>query len=377
MNHQKQLVHDMFNILIISSVLIIIGLLFIYSSSSVFALEKYASSSYFLKKQIVGLLLGIGVFIVARLVPLQVIKKHAPLLFFISLAMTGLTLVPHLSRHIHGSSRWLSLLGFSFQPSELLKIGLILYLAAFLTKKEYKKNSFTHCYLPFLIIMGITSAVLLKQPDFGLTITLLITACIMLFVAHIPFKYLAGTALALLPGVIILIVMRPYRLKRVLTFLNPWNDPRGAGFQIIQSLIAVGSGGLWGVGIGQSKQKFFYLPMQHTDFIFSIIAEETGLIGSAILLSLFLLFIYFGLRIASRLQDSFSSLATTGFVTLIGIEASINYAVATGLVPTKGIGMPFVSYGNSALVCCCLMIGLIMNMVYSQRHAPLNVVHVA
>lgn len=367
MMQQKQLTSDMINILIISLILTIIGLLFIYSSSSVFAFEKYGDGSYFLKKQLKGFLLACFAFVVARLAPLSIIKKHAWLFFVGTLLITGLTLIPKFALNIHGSSRWLTIAGFSFQPSELLKIGFILYVASFLSKKESKKKSFVYCYVPLMVIIGTTSLILLKQPDFGLTVTLLLTGAIMMFVAHIPFKYLFGTAIASMPLLIVLIATRAYRLKRILTFLNPWNDPRGSGFQIIQSLIAIGSGGFWGMGIGQSKQKFFYLPMQHTDFIFSIIAEETGFFGSCILLSLFLMFLFFGMRIASRLHDSFSIYACVGFVTLITLEAAINIAVTTGLVPTKGIGMPFISYGNTALVCSFIMIALVMNMVYSQR----------
>ncbi len=363
----KKISSDLRIFLIITTMLIVIGLLFIYSASSMLALEKHSSAFYFLKKQLIGLGLGIAALIVARLFPLRLVKKLTPLAFIGSLLLTALTLVPGLSHHIHGSSRWLGIAGFSFQPSELLKIGLILYLASFLTKKEFKKKSFTHCYLPFLMIMGIVSLILLKQPDFGLTVTLLVTAGIMLFIAHIPLTYLAGTIAASLPALIILVIMRPYRLNRILSFLNPWNDPQGSGFQIIQSLIAIGSGGFWGVGVGQSKQKFFYLPMQHTDFIFSIIAEETGFVGSCTIIILFILLLYFGLRIAAHLNDQFSFFATTGFITLIGLETGINIAVATGLAPTKGIGLPFISYGNSALMCNLIIIGLIMNMVRNDK----------
>jgi cell division protein FtsW len=210
--------------------------------------------------------------------------------------------------------------------------------------------------------------VLLKQPDFGLTVTLLITSGIMLFVAHIPLLYLVSTIAALIPVLITLVVIRPYRLNRILSFLNPWSDPQGSGFQIIQSLIAIGSGGLFGLGIGQSKQKFFYLPMQHTDFIFSIIAEETGFFGAFIIIMLFIALIYFGLRLATRFNTPFSFFATTGFICLIGLETAINIAVATALAPTKGIGLPFISYGNSALIGNLIMIGLIMNMVHNEKN---------
>lgn len=350
----------------IIATLITIGLLFIYSSSSVYAVEQCGSAHYFVKKQLFGLLLGIIGMLVARYTPITVIKKASPALFFSSLFMTALTLVPFFSRRIHGSSRWLSIAGFSFQPSELLKITLLLYLSYFLAKREYRTASFMHSYLPLLIILGIASAVLLKQPDFGSTVTLFATTFIMLFIAQFQMKHLMLTLGALMPAAIALIIMQPYRLKRILTFLNPWNDPQGAGFQIIQSLIAIGSGGFWGVGISNSKQKFFYLPMQHTDFIFSIIAEETGFIGSALLITLFVLLLYLGIRIANQLHSSFSKFTTLGFVIIITLQAIINLAVATGLAPTKGIALPFVSYGNTSLVCNLIMVGVVINMVHND-----------
>jgi cell division protein FtsW len=189
----------------------------------------------------------------------------------------------------------------------------------------------------------------------------------MFFITQQSLKYILITLTALIPAALALVVFKPYRLKRILTFLDPWSDPQGAGFQIIQSLIAIGSGGFWGLGISQSKQKFFYLPMQHTDFIFAIIAEETGLFGSSILLILYILFLYFGIRIFRQLTDNFSALATFGFIILITLQTVINLAVATGLAPTKGIGMPFVSYGNTALICNMAMLGLILNMIHSQK----------
>jgi cell division protein FtsW len=216
-------------------------------------------------------------------------------------------------------------------------------------------------------MLGMTCAILLKQPDFGLTATLFATAFIIMFIAQVPLRYILGTLALMLPAAFALIYWQPYRLKRILTFLNPWDDPQGAGFQIIQSLIAIGSGGFSGVGIAQSKQKFFYLPMHHTDFIFSIVAEETGFLGSCILISLFVMFLFFGIRIATQLHDQFSKLATFGFVTLISMQAAINILVATGLVPTKGMGLPFISYGNTSLIATMIMIGLIINMVQAQK----------
>lgn len=351
----------------VSLALTIIGLIFIYSSSSVFALEKCKDASFYLKKQSIGLVIACVAFCITRIVSLMWIRSNALLLFFSSWLLTAATLFRAMSMTIHGSSRWLTIFNQSFQPSELLKIGLIIYAARFLSTAETKKKSFVISYLPLLIILGMTSVLLLKQPDFGLTVTLLITVAAMLFVTELPLRYLAWTSFSLVPCLGILMIMRPYRLKRILTFLDPWADPRGSGFQIIQSLIAIGSGGLFGVGIGQSKQKFFYLPMQHTDFIFSIIAEETGLVGVIFLITLFLLFLYFGLKLASLVADRFCSLLCVGFTILITLEAAINIAVSAGLVPTKGIGMPFVSYGNSSLITCYIILGLLVSCAYQTK----------
>lgn len=363
---KKQARRDVQVFLIIVALLTIIGCIFIYSSSSVFALERYHDATYFIKKQLLGLVIGFIALIGCRYIPLRMIQSLTPWFLFSSLVLTSLTLIPHLARHIHGSSRWLNLGGFSFQPSELLKLALILYIAYFVSKREKGPTTFIKGLLPLLVILAIAGIIVLQQPDFGLLITLLATTMIMLFVAHYHTKYLFYGLLACIPAIIGLIIIKPYRVARVLTFLNPWSDPQGAGFQIIQSLIAIGSGGFFGLGIGQSKQKFFYLPMQCTDFIFSIIAEETGFIGASLLIILFIALLYMGLRLAWHMKSSFSYLSILGFTVVLSLQALINLAVTTGLAPTKGIGLPFISYGNTALVCELAMVGLIMNMVYAQ-----------
>jgi cell division protein FtsW len=342
--------------------LIIVGVLFVYSASSVFALEYYHSTYYFVKQQCKGLLLGIIIISGIQLLPSLTLKKITPFLFIASLIATAATLVPFLSKQIHGSSRWISVYGFGFQPSELLKVFFIMYLAYFLEKKRDRKNSFVHGYLPLIIAVGITCFIILKQPDFGLAITLCLATLSLLFVANFNLKYLLFTLCTLIPISIWLIISRPYRMQRILTFLNPWQDPHGTGFQIIQSLIAIGSGNIVGIGIGNSKQKFFYLPMQHTDFIFSIIAEETGFVGSLCIIIFFMLFLYYGIKIANHMKTHFSFFTILGFILLITLESIMNMAVVSGLVPTKGIGLPFISYGNTALVCSLIMIGIIINL---------------
>jgi cell division protein FtsW len=363
---QKQLSRDLRIFLLIVATLVTIGLVFIYSASSVYALEKLGRSSYYVKKQLWGVILGIIGLILARTIPLAFIKKASPYLFLGSFALTALTLISRFTVHIHGSSRWVNLLGIVFQPSELLKISFLVYVAYLLEKKELHLNAKTS-FIPIFSLLAVVCLVLLRQPDFGLTVTLAVTTITLLFIANMSLRYLLIVAAGLIPIAFALVLYKPYRLHRILTFLNPWADPQGAGFQIIQSLIAIGSGSFWGLGITHSQQKFFYLPMQHTDFIFSIIAEETGFFGASLLIMLFVLFLYFGLRIAWQLRDLFSLFVTLGFVILTSLQAIINIAVASGLAPTKGIGLPFISYGNTALVCSLCMVGLVMNCVAQAK----------
>lgn len=350
-------------LLLVVCCLVVVGLVFVYAASSVFALERFGSPFYFLKKQLVGLALGIiGIFAI-RAITIEQLKKTSPFLFLISLLATAMTLLPYLGQRIHGSSRWLAIAGFGAQPSELLKISFIIYFAYVLSKKRYKE-SFLAGYLPALFILLVPVLILLRQPDFGLSVTLCMTALIMIFFAQFQISHILLTVASLVPVGALLIWFKPYRLQRVLTFLDPWQDPKGAGFQVIQSLIAIGSGGFTGVGIGQSKQKFFYLPMQHTDFIFSIIAEETGFVGSMVVIVLYLMFLYVGIKIAQQLDDLFSQLVVLGFVIITNLQALINIAVTTGLVPTKGIGLPFISYGNTALIVNLWMIGIILAILH-------------
>lgn len=343
-------------------VLIVIGCIFIYSASSVYSLEKLGSAHYYFIRQLFGIFLGLVGSLVLQYIPINTIKKNTPYFFLASILVTACTFIPGLSRRVHGASRWFSIAGFAFQPSEVLKVALIAYLAYVLSKKNWSHASPWRDFLPLMAIIAVPCLLLLAQPDFGTAVTLAATSFMLLFVAMFHIKFLVLTFLALVPLAFGLILMKPYRFRRLLIFLNPWNDPQGSGFQIIQSLIAIGSGSWFGVGIGNSRQKFFYLPMQHTDFIFSVIAEEVGFVGSATLILLLMLLVHRGLRIALRTPDDFARYLTAGFTMLIGLQSLINLAVATGLVPTKGIGLPFVSYGNTGLVVSLIMVGLIVRV---------------
>lgn len=359
--HPDAIKNDVRGLISIAALLILIGFVFIYSSSSVFALEQFGSAHYFLKRQALYLIPSLGAFFLCANFPLPLLRKLVPWLFLASLTLTALTLIPGLGSKINGSNRWLILAGISIQPSEVLKFCLIMYVAFFLEKKQKSSDSLLKNYLTLLVILGMTFALLLKQPDFGSVVTILITVFALFFVAEFKPIHLGLTVLGALPVVGYLILMKSYRLNRILIFLNPWVDPQGRGFQIIQSLIAIGSGSMWGMGISNSKQKFFYLPMQHTDFIFPIIAEETGFIGSLLLIMLFIGFCFKGLRIALTLERPFAFFSTLGFVVLISLQALMNLMVTTGLLPTKGLGLPLVSYGGTSLMCFCAMLGLIVN----------------
>lgn len=358
--------NDFATLIALTGTLVIIGLLFIYSSSFMYAAQRFGIAHYFLQKQIIGALIGILGFFIARTLSFDILYAYTPLFFFGSWFLTALTLIGKFSHTIHGSSRWLAIGSFSFQPSELLKIAFIMYLARFLAKREKKSFTFVSAYLPFCILVGLTGGVLLCQPDFGLAMTLIATAVSLLFITGFPLTHLLAAGLAAIPAVAALIYTQPYRMQRILTFLDPWKDPRGTGFQIIQSLIAIGSGSWWGSGISHSKQKFFYLPMQHTDFIFSIIAEETGFVGCSCIILLCVLFTYYGMKVAWQLKNSFATFTTLGFTILISMQTLINICVATGLLPTKGIGLPFISYGNSSLVCFLCMMGIMANFVENK-----------
>lgn len=361
---KQKIKHDATIFLSIVITLVILGIIFVYSSSSFYALEKFGSPLYYVQRQSMGIALGILFFFIAYKTPLSTINHASLFLFASTLLLTALPLISQLTQRVHGSSRWLNLFGFIFQPSEILKITTIIYVASFLSRKQDQRESFKRGYLPLLFICLFISTILLKQPDFGCTATILATVLIMLFIAKMNLRYLTILTGIALPLASIVVYFQPYRWKRILIYLDPWKDPQGSGFQIIQSMIAIGSGGLWGNGIAQSKQKFFYLPMQHTDFIFAIIAEEVGFIGTSFLITLFVLFLYFGFKISWNLKSLFAIYLVQGLTILVTIQALINIFVATGLAPTKGIGLPYISYGNTALACNMMIAGLILNAAH-------------
>lgn len=341
--------------LVVTGLLIAFGFLFIYSSSFFYAEQNHQTGFYFVYKQLVALALGILLMISINFFSSKALFVLSPYIYLFFLFLSICPMIPGIGICLNGAKRWINLGFFLFQPSELLKSATILYAARLLENMQHKVNTYMFIYL-FIVI--IPFGILLLQPDFGQAFVLFLTCIILLFIANCSWKnllYLLGVSSL---GGALLIIFKSYRLKRLLTFLNPWKDPKGSGFQIIQSLIAIYNGKIMGIGIAQSRQKFLYLPMQHTDFIFSIICEETGLLGVVILLSFYFIQYIIAFVMAFRESRLFNQLVIIGNSTLIMIQANFNIFVATGSVPTKGIVLPFISYGSSSLIGMCCLIGV-------------------
>ncbi len=356
------------HLFMVTVILLAIGVVMVYSSSAVNALETFKDSAYYLKRHLVYMFLGILGALWIMSIDYEIIKKYIKPALIISFFLLVLVLIPGISREIAGARRWFRFSLLSFQPSQVAKLVLILYFADVLSRKQSEIKSFTHGFMPPMIMLGISVGLILLEPDLGTAVCISLVSFIMLFVAGIRLAHLLPILVSSLPALAVIILTKPYRMKRIFAFIDPWQDPQGIGFQIIQSYIALGSGGPFGVGLGQSRQKLFYLPGCHTDFIFSIIGEELGLVGAAAVIILFAIFIWLGIKIALRSRDMFGHLAALGIVSMIVLEAVINIGVATGSLPTKGLSLPFISYGGSSLVVDMMAVALLLNIAkYSEK----------
>ena len=341
--------------------LLMMGVVMIYSSSAIYAYEKFGDSTFFLKRHLLFLLIGFVLMFYAMLLDLKKIKALARPLLIFSLFLLTLVLIPKLGITAGGARRWLRVAGFSFQPSEFAKFAFILYLADYVSRKGYKIKDLYAGFLPIFMVVCVTSGLILIQPDLGTSIALFFVGFLVIFVAGGNPRHLLSTIALGTPLLYYLVFSVPYRRKRMLIFLNPWSDSRGSGFQIIQSFLALGTGGLFGVGLGQSKQKLFYLPESHTDFIFSIIGEELGFIGAAAVVVLFGLFTWMGMSAFLKEKRPFNKILIFGITSMIAFEALVNIGVSLGAFPTKGLPLPFISYGGSSLVFHMLAVGLLLN----------------
>lgn len=350
------------NIFAITVILICIGVIMIYSASSIYAAERYKDGFFFLKRHLSFLAIGTILTFLVMCMDYRSLQKYAKPLLIIAFILLVLVLIPGIGREVSGARRWFRFKFLSFQPSEFALLAVIIYVAAFISRKEEMIKSFIRGFLPPMMVLGGISLLILLQPDLGTTVSLAVVVIIMLFVARVRLTYVVSMLLASIPVLSVLILSAPYRRARILAFLNPWADPKGVGFQIIQSQIALGSGGLFGCGLGHSKQKLFYLPAAHTDFIFSIIGEELGLVGTIAVIVLFMVFIHLGIKIIKNAPDRFGFFLSLGLLSMICFRIIVNIGVSCGLFPTKGLPLPFISYGGSSFIFDMVAVGILMNV---------------
>lgn len=341
------------------------GVVMIYSTSAILAQEKFGDGTYFLKRELLWASFGMIALYIGYRVPYYFWGKISSLLLLLTGGLLILVLIPSIGHEVGGARRWLKLGSFGVQPSEIAKYTIIIFLSKWLSTHQEDIKSFTRGFLSPMIILGLFVGMVLVQPDLGTSVGIGVIGLVLLFVAGTRLRYLFSLLLLSLPALYFFIVNVPYRRARILAFMDPWKDPQGVGFQIIQSFIALGSGGLTGVGLGESRQKLFYLPEAHTDFIFSIIGEELGFIGALVVCLAYLVLFFLGFRIVLKTKDLAGHLMGLGIVGFMALQTVVNIGVVTGSLPTKGLPLPFISFGGSSLVLSMAGMGILMNLAVS------------
>jgi len=348
-------------LLIAALILVGFGLLMIYSSTGVLSQEKFKDTLYFVKRQTLSILLGVTLLISASFVEITKLRRYTPLFFFASVLLLLLVFIPGVGVTAGGARRWIDLTFLRFQPVELVKLLMIIFIAGFLAKNEGRLKEFLPGIAVPMLFVGIVGVLLLMQPDFGSAVVIAFVVLAMLLASGVRLTYFFLCGGGFIFAAALIVLTSSYRMQRVIGFLAPWKDSSGKGYQLIQSLIAVGSGQVQGLGLGEGRQKLFYLPAAHTDFIFAVIAEELGLLGCLFLMALFLLILWRGLTVAARFShDTFAFSLAIGLTMLIVVPAFLNIGVVIGLLPTKGMVLPLVSYGGSSLVVSLFAIGLLL-----------------
>lgn len=338
------------------------GLVMVYSASAITAQEKLGDSFYFLKRQSIAAGLGLLGMAVAMKLGYRRMARLAYPLLIVAILLLVAVIIPGLGTTVGGAKRWLRVPGVSIQPAEIAKVAWVIYLAYSLAKKREKVRSFSIGFVPHLGLAGVLVLLCMLEPDFGSSVSLLFLMFVMLFAAGARLSYILGMVLAAIPFAYIAIASSPYRMKRITAFLDPWANRQGSGYQVAESLMSIGSGGVTGLGLGDGRQKLFFLPEAHTDFIFSIIGEELGLLGVAFLIGLYTIVIWRGLRAALNASEAFGTYLGLGIVSLVAFQAITNMAVAMGVVPTKGLTLPFISYGGSSLIMLMGSAGLLLSI---------------
>jgi cell division protein FtsW len=349
--------------------LLTIGLVMVYSASAIWATYKFDGDSfYFAKRQLLFAGVGIGAMFFIMNVDYWTWRTYAKLLITVCFVLLVAVLIPGIGVARNGSQSWIGVGAFSIQPSEFMKLAMIAFLAKYLSEKQKMITSFKRGLLPSLGIVFLAFGLIMLQPDLGTGTVMIGTCVVMIFISGARVSHFIWLGLAGIAGFIGLVASAPYRIKRITSFLDPWEDPLGSGFQMIQSLYAIGPGGLFGLGLGQSRQKFFYLPEPQTDFIFAIISEELGFIGGTLIILLFALLLWRGIRIALGAPDLYGSLMAVGIIAMVAIQVMINIGVVTGLMPVTGITLPFLSYGGSSLTLMLMAIGVLLNISRYSRY---------
>jgi cell division protein FtsW len=349
--------------------LVAIGLVMIFSASSAQAYADHHDTAYYVKHQAIYLVVGLALAYVAYRLDYRKLKAFAP--YGLVLCILGLVavLVPHVGVVVNGARRWIGAGMISLQPSEFAKIGLVTYLSAALATRGDRITSLQRGLFPLCIPVLIVAMAIFMEPDMGTASLIVFVSFAMFFAAGARVEHLGMIVLATVPPAVLAVLARPYQRARVLAFINPWKDPQNTGFHIVQSLLALGSGGFFGVGLGESRAKFFYLPEQYTDFIFSVLGEELGLVGTLGVIVLFVVFVYRGIRIAIAAPDRFGFFLAAGCTAMIAIQAFVNIGVVTSSWPVTGVPLPFISFGGSSLIVSLIAVALIMNV---GRHRKVN-----
>lgn len=340
----------------------------VYSASAVWADYKFNDSFFFAKRQMLFAGVGIVAMFFIMNIDYWTWRTWAKVILIICFVLLILVLIPGIGNVRNGSRSWIGVGAFSVQPSEFMKIAMIAFLAKFLSENQKAITSFKQGLFPSLGLVFFAFGLIMLQPDLGTGTVMVGTSVVVIFIAGARISHFVGLGLLGVAGFVGLIISAPYRMKRITSFLDPWQDPLGSGFQMIQSLYAIGPGGLFGLGLGQSRQKFFYLPEPQTDFIFAILAEELGFIGGSLILLLFSLLLWRGIRIALGAPDLFGTFLATGIIAMIAIQVMINIGVVTGLMPVTGITLPFLSYGGSSLTLMLMAVGVLLNISRHSRY---------
>lgn len=352
---------------LVTMILIVFGIIMIYSSSSIWAEYKFNDAFNYVKNQALFAFIGTFLMIIISKIDYKFYYNKASQIFLISIILLVLVLIPGIGSVRNGSRSWFGIGSFGVQPSEFAKLSLIILASKYLTKSNKFVKDIKKGVIPILALLFLVFGLIMLQPDFGTGMIIVVSILSLLYIAGVNIKFFIGLGLLGVIGITFLILIAPYRMDRITSFVDPWNDPLGTGFQIIQSLYAIGPGGLLGMGFLKSRQKQFYLPEPQTDFIFSIISEEFGVLGVVIVTSLFVSILYLGIKIALNSKDSFSKYLAFGLLFQMLIQAVMNLAVVIGLIPVTGVTLPFLSYGGSSLLISMVSIGIILSIARYQR----------